>query len=107
MIAGDINDVCAFARFAQEFLDDIVVLLRPIDSAPHLPDIDQVADDVERFEIVIAQEFQERSGLAAARPKVHVGNPRRAHVAERRRPDNPKVSDARGWIERLHFSCEK
>src|ERR1700682_3838814 len=67
VVAGDVNDASAFARFAQEFLDDVVVLLRPIDSAPHLPDIDQIADDVERFEFVIAQKIPKRAGVAAAR----------------------------------------
>ena len=104
VVAGDVNDARAFARFAQEFLDDVVVLLRPIDSAPHLPDIDQVADDVERFEIVIAQEFEERSGIAAARPQVHVGNPGRAQsVAASGVRTTRRFRTRGGWIERLHF----
>ena len=83
VVTGDINDARALARFAQEFLDDVVMLLRPIDSAPHLPDIDQIADDVERLEIVVAQEFQERCGVAAAGPEVDVGNPGGAQAAKR------------------------
>ena len=34
MIARDVNDACAFARFAQNLLNDVVMLLRPINSAP-------------------------------------------------------------------------
>jgi hypothetical protein len=104
MISRDVNDARAFAGLTQEFLDDVVVLLRPIDSAPHLPGIDQVADDIERLEIVIAEEFEDRTGVTVARPEVDVGDPGRAQVAERRRPDDTKVSSAGGWIERWHLS---
>src|SRR5437762_2789634 len=107
VVAGNVNDSRALARFAQKFLDDVVMLLRPIDSPSHLPEIDQIANDVERLEIVIAQEFQEGAGVAAARAKVHIGNPGRTQAAKRRRPDDAEVSDALGWSERLHFSPRK
>ena len=40
VITRDVDDACAFARFAQNFLDDVVVLLRPVTAAAHLPDVD-------------------------------------------------------------------
>ena len=46
VIPRDIDHMRAFAGFAQNFLDHVVVLLRPIDSATQRPDIDQVAHDV-------------------------------------------------------------
>ena len=54
VIPGNVNDACAFAGFAQDFLDDVIVLLRPVTAAPHRPDVDQVAHDVERFKIMLA-----------------------------------------------------
>ena len=58
VVAGDVNDPRPFARFPEQFLDHVVMLLRPIDSAPHLPAIDQVAEDVERLDFVVAQEIE-------------------------------------------------
>ena len=58
VVPRDIDDARAFARFAQEFLDDVVVLLRPIDATTKLPDIDEIADDVERLHLVIAKELE-------------------------------------------------
>ena len=57
VVTGDVDDLGTFARCAQDFLDDVVVLLRPINSATQLPDIDQTADDVESADLVIAQEI--------------------------------------------------
>jgi hypothetical protein len=53
---------------------------------------------------VVAQEFEDRTRVAVARPKVDVGNPGCAQVAERRRPDDAEVSSSDGWIERWHLS---
>ena len=58
VISGNVDDACSLARFAQNFLHDVIVLLRPINAAAHLPDVDQVAHDVEHFEIVLAQEIE-------------------------------------------------
>src|SRR5262249_36533294 len=78
VISGNVNYACAFACFAQNFLDHVVVLLRPINCPPERPDIDQVAHDVESVEIGLAQKIQQRGGVAAARAEVRVGNPRGA-----------------------------
>src|SRR5207237_7607095 len=48
VVSRDVNYACALACFAQNFLDDVVVLLRPVNSAPQRPDVDQVAHDVQR-----------------------------------------------------------
>ncbi len=82
MIARDVNSARAFARFAQNFLNDVIMLLRPINSAPQLPDIDQIADNIKRLELVLAQEIEQRAGITAARAQVHVGYPRCAHTAD-------------------------
>jgi len=62
-------------------LDDVVVLLRPVNTAPQLPDVDQIADDVKRFTFVLAQKSQKRAGIGAARVQMNVGNPGGAHFS--------------------------
>src|SRR6266513_8647 len=47
VISRYVDDVRAFARFSQNFLDHVIVLLRPINSPTQRPDIDQVAYDVQ------------------------------------------------------------
>ena len=81
VITRDVNDTGTFTGLAKNFLDDIVMLLWPVDSAPQLPDVDQIANDVERFELIFAEEMEQRAGIAATRAQMHVGNPRRAHMA--------------------------
>src|SRR4029077_422273 len=78
VISRDVNYARPLAGFAQNFLDDVVVLLGPINYATQRPDIDQVADDVQRIEIGLAQKIQKRSGVAAARAQMRVGDPRGA-----------------------------
>ena len=58
VISRDVDHVRAFAGFAQNFLDHVVVLLRPKNSAAQRPDIDQVAHDVQSIEIVFAQKIE-------------------------------------------------
>src|SRR5881398_3990624 len=82
VVTGDVNDARSFARFAENLLDDVVVLLRPVTAATQLPDVDQIAHDIERFAFVLAQEFEQRTGIAAARAQMDVGNPRRAHPTD-------------------------
>src|SRR6476620_5935564 len=78
VISRDVNYAGALAGFAQNFLDDVVVLLWPINCATQRPDIDQVAHDVQSIEIGLTQKVQKRGGVAAARTQVRVGNPRGA-----------------------------
>ena len=46
VISWNVDHACAFARFTQNFLDHVVMLLRPVNSASQRPDIDQVANDI-------------------------------------------------------------
>ena len=39
MITGNINDPGTFPRLAQNLLNDVVMLLRPVNAAPKRPDI--------------------------------------------------------------------
>src|SRR6202011_4695595 len=75
MVARDVNHMRAFACLPQNFLDDIIMRLRPVDSTPELPDIDQVANDVERSNVIIPQKRQQGQGIAGPCAKVNVRNP--------------------------------
>lgn len=75
VVAGNINDFCSLAAFAEELLNDVVVLLRPVDAAPQRPDVNQIPDQVECVELRIAQELEQGGGLASPRAEVNVGNP--------------------------------
>src|SRR5215831_9493025 len=76
VISRDVDYTCALAGFAQNFLDHVIVLLWPVNRAPQRPDINQIAHDVERVEVGLAQKVQQRGGVAAARAQMRVGNPR-------------------------------
>jgi len=53
VISWNIDDTRPFARFAEQLLNDVVVLLRPINATSQRPDVDQVANDIERVELVL------------------------------------------------------
>jgi hypothetical protein len=107
VIARDVNDAGAFARLAKDFLDDVVMLLWPVDSAPQLPDVDQIANDVERFELIFAEEMEQRAGIAATRAQMHVGNPRRAHMARSARFKPRRFERKSRRSQDRHFALEK
>jgi hypothetical protein len=75
VVAGNIDNPGAFASFAQDFLDHVVVGLRPVAAPAQTPDIEQIADDIEGLELVIAQELQDGIRVAAARPQMEIGDP--------------------------------
>ncbi len=119
VISRDVDHMRSFARFAQKFLDHVVVLLRPINSTTQRPDIDQVADDVQNLEVVFAQKIQQRRGVAAARTQVRVGDPRSAITFRRhdfcgRFPERESLLSSENSLctlsrktERLHSAQEQ
>ena len=64
VIAGDIDQVAAFAHLAQQLLQHVVMRLRPIDAALDAPEIDDVADQIDAGGFVAAEEIEEGFGLA-------------------------------------------
>ena len=74
VIARHIDDAAALARTAQEFLHHVVVRLGPVPAAPQLPAVDDVADQVQVFAVVVPQEFEQGLRLAARRSQMDVGN---------------------------------
>ena len=90
VISRDINDPRPLARFAQDLLDHVVMLLRPVTAPAHLPDIDQIAHHVERLHFVLAQKIEQQRRITSARPEMHIGNPRRPHFSRRKRRRNQR-----------------
>src|SRR5207248_7048712 len=75
VISRNINYASTLASLAQDFLDYVVMLLRPIDSPVQRPDIDQITHNIERLEVVLAKKIEQCCGIAAARAQMHVGDP--------------------------------
>src|SRR5689334_12171536 len=75
MITGNINDPGTFPRLAQNLLNDVVVLLRPVNAAAKRPDINQIAHHVEGIEIVIAQKIQQHTRIGATTTEMCIRDP--------------------------------
>ena len=83
VVARQVDHARAFPRLPQELLRHVVVRLRPIPGAPQPPAVHDVADEVDRLGIVVAQEIEEQVRLAAARSQMHVGDEQGAYVTRR------------------------
>ena len=72
VVAGDVDDVGALARLAQDLLHHVVVRLRPVPPALQAPAVDDVAHQVEIVALVLLQEVEQKFGLAAAGAEMNV-----------------------------------
>ncbi|ABA51161.1 hypothetical protein BURPS1710b_1413 [Burkholderia pseudomallei 1710b] len=77
VVAGDVDDLRALSRLAQDLLHHVVVRLRPVPAFPELPAVDDVADEVQVFRFVVLQKVEQVAGLAAARAEMDVRQPDR------------------------------
>ena len=84
VISWNVNYASAFAGFAQDFLDDVVMLLRPINSAAQRPDIDEITYNVERLKIILPKKIEQRRRIAAACAQVGIRDPSSAITPRRR-----------------------
>jgi hypothetical protein len=82
VIAGHVDHLRAGARLAQDFLHHLVLRFGPVPGAFEPPPVDDIADQVDRVGIDMAQEVEQIVGLAAARAQMRVGNPDRAVPAD-------------------------
>ena len=81
MVAGDVEDARALAALAQQLLDDIIVLLRPVPAAAQAPAIDDIPDEIDRIGIVILQEIQKKTGFRTFRTEMDIGKKKSAEFA--------------------------
>ena len=56
-------------------MNDVVVLLRPVNAAAKGPNVDEVADKVEGVKLYILQKIEEDAGFAPTRAEMNVRNP--------------------------------
>src|SRR5262245_45310216 len=75
VIAWDQRDDRAGARLGENLADDVGLDLWPVRRAPELPEVHDVADQVEVFALVAIEELEQRLGRALARAEVHVADP--------------------------------
>ena len=81
VVAGHEDHPRAVPDFAQEFLDDVVMGLRPVETRAHPPAVEDVADEIERVGVVVAQEIEDELRLTAARAQMQVGKEDRSVAA--------------------------
>ena len=72
VVSRDVNKTRAFAGDAEEFLDDVVMRLRPVKTTAEAPDINEVADDIEGFKFPLAQEIEQCICLCASCAEMNV-----------------------------------
>ncbi len=58
VVAGNVDDLRALAAFAEQFLNDVVVILRPVNAASESPYIDQVTNKVEFLKLGVSEELE-------------------------------------------------
>ena len=64
-----------------QLLHHVVVRLRPMRTAPHAPEIDDVADQIDHIGLHVLQELEEqRPRLRRARAQMHIGDEQGPHV---------------------------
>ena len=83
VVARNVDDARALARLAQQLLHHVVVGLRPVPGRAQPPAVDDVADEVDRIRLVLAQEFQHRLRLSPLRAQMQVRD-EQAAIAPRR-----------------------
>ena len=83
VIAGHEDHAGAVADLAQQLLDDVVVLLRPVPARAQTPAVNNVADEEDRVGIVVLEEIEDQRGLAAAGSQMDIGEENRAITARR------------------------
>jgi hypothetical protein len=78
VVAGDEDHSRAAPDLPQKLLHDIVVRLRPVPARAQPPAVDNVADQVYRVRVDMAQHVQNEIGLTTARSKVQIRKEQRA-----------------------------
>ena len=75
MIARNIDHAGAVTRFSQQFLDDVIMFLRPVEAFFQLPAINDVADQIQGFTARIFQKMQQLFGTGPWRSEMRVRDP--------------------------------
>ncbi len=65
MVTGDEHDLLSMASPAQDLLHHGILHRRPLDTAPHGPEVDDVAHQEQMLAFIFAQDIQQLIRLAA------------------------------------------
>ena len=72
VIARNEHHPRAAPHLSQQFLDDVVMRLRPVPAGAESPAVDDVADQVDRVRLDMAQHIQDKMRLAPACAQVQI-----------------------------------
>src|SRR5262249_22989531 len=72
VVAGNEHNSCAVAHLAENRLHDVVMGPRPYGAAPNLPKVDNVADQIDCFRIMVPEKSEQHVRPACVRRKVHI-----------------------------------
>ena len=75
MVTGDIDDLCSATRLAEQFLDNIIMLLRPIPALFQLPAINHVTDKIHGFTFGMLDEMENLACTGPVSAQMRIGNP--------------------------------
>ena len=78
MIAGNVDHLRLLAAFAEQFLNEHVVVVAPEPAELQLPAVNKIADDVKILAVHHTQEFQQFPDARVFRAEMDVRNPDRA-----------------------------
>ena len=70
VITRNENDLRSLAGFAKKLLQHIIMRLQPQRAPPDAPEIDNVADEIDRVGIVVAEKI--KKGFRLARPRAEM-----------------------------------
>ena len=74
VIAGNVDDPRAVLGLAENRADDVVMRLRPVETARQAPHVDDVADEVDLLALDAAQEVEQEFRAASLETKMDVGD---------------------------------
>ena len=66
MIAGHVDDTRAMLGLAEDGAQHVVVDLRPVETAAHAPEVDDVPDQEQLLHLYVAQKIEHQLGPALA-----------------------------------------
>ena len=72
MVAGNVDDLGAVARFAQQLLDDVIMFLRPVETFFQCPAVNDIANEVKLFTSCMFEEVKKRFGLCPWRSQMRI-----------------------------------
>ena len=72
VIAGNEDDLRSLAGLAKKLLQHVIMRLQPQGVSPDPPKIDDVADEIDRVGIVVAEKIEKSFGLACPRAKMEI-----------------------------------